>query len=368
MSTIEAMLSAGVHFGHKTRFWNPEMSSYIFGSRENLHIFDLRITASYFEKALHYIEGVVGSRGTVLFVGTKRQAQDCLVATAVKCGMPYVNKRWLGGMLTNFKTIKQSIDRLKRLTEELKTADLSSLKKKERLTMVREHRKLEDSLGGVKDMKNLPDALFVIDVLQERIAVREANKLGIPVIAVVDSNASPKGVDYVIPGNDDAIRAIEFYFNHVQNAVLNAKSQLAPAPEPKVKVTTIREVSKDPKAQEKSKTQEGGVKAEEPAKPKKKIITLKSIDVNDAVSAKNEGVKGGSKASKSSPKAAEPTKSKAAKKVVEPEAKAVKVKASEAKVTKAKATAAKKTKVKDTKTVKAVAKVDAASTKDTSSD
>ncbi|HJN38099.1 MAG TPA: 30S ribosomal protein S2 [Gammaproteobacteria bacterium] len=285
MSTIESMLAAGVHFGHKTRFWNPEMSPYIFGTRQNMHIFDLRITANYFEKALTYVEGVVGARGTILFVGTKRQAQDSLVSTATKCGMPYVNKRWLGGMLTNFKTIKLSIDRLKRLSEELKTSDLSALKKKERLTMVREHRKLEDSLGGVQNMINLPDAVFVVDVLQERIAVKEANKLGIPVIAVVDSNASPEGVDYIIPGNDDAIRAIEYYLEQIQTVVLNAKVNLAPEPEPKVKVTTIREGGGS-KAKDESKTKESvsDAKKEEPAKPKKKIITLKSLDVVDSSS------------------------------------------------------------------------------------
>src|SRR5690606_6787922 len=209
--TMRQMLEAGVHFGHQTRYWNPKMAPYIFGERNKIHIINLERSLPMAREAYAFIKAVVADGGTVLFVGTKRSARDAIRRHAERCGMPYVSYRWLGGMLTNYKTIRQSVKRLKELTEMAEEGGTAMLTKKEVLRLNREREKLERSLGGIKDMGALPDVLFVVDVEHENIAVREARKIGIPVVAVVDTNCSPEGIDYVIPGNDDAMRAIELY-------------------------------------------------------------------------------------------------------------------------------------------------------------
>lgn len=224
--SMRRMLEAGVHFGHQTRFWNPKMGPYIFGERNGIHIINLEKTLPLFTDAAGYVKKLVSNGGTVLFVGSKRAARGAVQAAAERCDMPYVSYRWLGGMLTNFKTIRQSLKRLKELEEIVEAGGSEQLKKKEVLKLSREKDKLERSLGGIKDMSALPEALFVIDVGHEEIAVKEATKLGIAVVAVVDSNSSPDGVDYLIPGNDDAMRAIELYANAVADAVLDGKASI----------------------------------------------------------------------------------------------------------------------------------------------
>ena len=224
--TMRQMLEAGVHFGHQTRFWHPKMRPFIFGERNKIHIINLEKTLPLFQEAMQFMKRLAQNKGTILFVGTKRQAQEIVEEEAQRAGAPYVNHRWLGGMLTNYRTVRKSIERLKLLESTL--ADEASgqkLSKKELLTLERERAKLEQSLGGIKDMPGLPDALFVIDVGHEYIAVSEANKLGIPVVGVVDSNCKPDGVDYVIPGNDDAIRAIRLYAQAAGDAVIDGRSQ-----------------------------------------------------------------------------------------------------------------------------------------------
>lgn len=221
--SMRQMLEAGVHFGHQSRYWNPKMAPYIFGERNKIHIINLEHSLPMFQEAANFIGKLAANRGTILFVGTKRAAQIAVKDAAQRCGMPYVNRRWLGGMLTNYKTVKASIKRLKDLETMTTDGTLERLPKKEALTMTRSLEKLERSLGGIKNMNGLPDAMFVIDVGHERIAISEANKLGIPVIGVVDSNNSPDGIDYVIPGNDDAIRAISLYVNGMADAINEGK-------------------------------------------------------------------------------------------------------------------------------------------------
>ena len=222
--SMRQMLEAGVHFGHQTRFWNPRMAQYIFGERNRIHIINLEKTQPLFVEAMNFVKSVVADGGTLLFVGTKRSAREAIQKEAARCGMPFVNQRWPGGMLTNFKTIRQSIKRLMELTELSESGALDKRSKKEALQLRREMDKLEKSLGGIKHMATLPDVIFVIDVGHERIALNEASKLGIPVVAVVDTNCSPQGVDYVIPGNDDAMRAISLYASAVADAVLEGKA------------------------------------------------------------------------------------------------------------------------------------------------
>lgn len=217
--SMRQMLEAGVHFGHQTRYWNPQMAPYIFGARSKIHIVNLEKTLPLFKDAMNYMSSVVSKGGTVMFVGTKRAAGDVIKEQASRCGMPYVNHRWLGGMLTNFKTVKNSIKRLKDLEVMSTDGSFERVTKKEALMLTREMNKLETSLGGIKDMGKLPDVMFVIDVGHEKIAVKEARRLGIPVVAVVDTNNSPDGVDYVIPGNDDAIRAIRLYVEATADAI-----------------------------------------------------------------------------------------------------------------------------------------------------
>jgi len=224
---MRQMLEAGVHFGHQTRYWSPKMGPYIFGERNKIHIFNLERTVPLMEEAQNFLSSLASRNGIVLFVGTKRAARDAVREAAQSCGMPYVNRRWLGGMMTNFKTVKHSIGRLKELETMFEDGSMNKLNKKERLERERERERLERSLGGIKDMPRLPDALFVVDVGQEDIAVAEARKLGIPVVGVVDSNNSPDGVDYIIPGNDDALRAIQLYVQAAAEAIQTGKS-LAP--------------------------------------------------------------------------------------------------------------------------------------------
>ncbi len=222
--SMRLMLEAGVHFGHQTRFWNPKMAEYIFGARNKIHIVNLEKTLPLYNDAVNAVGKIAAGRGTVLFVGTKRAARNTVQEEAVRCGMPYVNHRWLGGMLTNYKTIRQSIQRLMDLEEMSTGAGFARLTKKEALGLRREMEKLEKVLGGIKNMKGLPDALFVIDVGHEEIAVNEANKLGIPVFGVVDTNNSPDGIDYVVPGNDDAIKAIRLYAQGIADAVIEGRA------------------------------------------------------------------------------------------------------------------------------------------------
>jgi small subunit ribosomal protein S2 len=224
--SMRQMLEAGVHFGHQTRFWNPKMAQYIFGERNKIHIINLEKSQPMFAEAAAFARGVAADGGTVLFVGTKRSAREAIQKEAARCGMPFVNQRWPGGMLTNFKTIRQSIKRLMDLSELDSTGALDKRSKKEALQMRREMAKLEKSLGGIKHMPSLPDVLFVIDVGHEKIALQEASRLGIPVVAVVDTNCSPDGVDYVIPGNDDAMRAIHLYASGIADSVLDGKSSV----------------------------------------------------------------------------------------------------------------------------------------------
>lgn len=222
--SMQAMLKAGVHFGHQTRYWNPKMGNYIYGSRNKIHIIDLGKTMPLFQDALNFISSTAANKGKILFVGTKYAAQDIVQQEAERCKMPYVNRRWLGGMLTNYKTIRQSIKRLKELEAMFESGKFGRLTKKEILNLEREKAKLLNSLGGIKNMGGIPDALFVIDVGHEEIAVREATRLGIPVIGIVDSNNDPEGIAYVIPGNDDSTRAIRYYANCVANTILEARA------------------------------------------------------------------------------------------------------------------------------------------------
>lgn len=224
--TMRQMLEAGVHFGHQTRYWNPKMAPFIFGHRNKIHIINLEKTLVMYQEAMKFIRQLSSNKGTVLFVGTKRQAREIVQEEAQRAGSPYVDYRWLGGMLTNFKTVKQSTKRLRDMEQMALDGTLEKISKKEALTIQREMEKLQRSLGGIKDMMNLPDALFIVDVGYQKIAVEEASRLGIPVIGVVDTNHSPEGVDYVIPGNDDASRAVRLYARGVADAVLEGRNQI----------------------------------------------------------------------------------------------------------------------------------------------
>jgi small subunit ribosomal protein S2 len=224
--TMRQMLEAGVHFGHQTRYWNPKMAPFIFGHRNRIHIINLEKSLPMYVEAMAHVRQLVANKGTILFVGTKRQARDIVREEALRCGAPFVDHRWLGGMLTNFKTVKQSVKRLKELEAMVEDGSLERVSKKEGLQMQRELEKLNRSLGGIKEMNSLPDAVFIIDVGYHKIAVAETRKLGIPIIGVVDSNHSPDGVTYVIPGNDDSSRAIRLYARGVADAVLEGRSQI----------------------------------------------------------------------------------------------------------------------------------------------
>ncbi len=276
--TMRQMLEAGVHFGHQTRYWNPKMAPFIFGDRNKIHIVNLERTLPLFREALAYVGSMAADGGTVMFVGTKRSARETIGKEAERCGMPFVNYRWLGGMLTNFKTIKQSIKRLKELETLHEGEIVESLTKKEILNLDREREKLHRSLGGIKDMGGLPDALFIVDVGHEKIAIDEARKLGIPVVAVVDTNCAPDGVDYVIPGNDDAMRAISLYATAIADAILEGR---ASSPEAALGDDDFVELD-----------DEGNVRKAAPAKParkkapaKKKTAAKKPVKADDEAKA-----------------------------------------------------------------------------------
>ena len=221
--TMREMLEAGVHFGHQTRFWNPKMAPYIFGHRNKIHIINLEKSLPLFQEAQKFAKQLAANRGTILMVGTKRQAREILATEAQRAGVPFVDQRWLGGMLTNFKTVKTSIKRLKDMKAQ-QEAGLDSLSKKEQLTFSREIEKLEKDIGGIQDMAALPDAIFIIDVGFHKIAVAEAKKLGIPLIGVVDTNHSPEGIDYVIPGNDDSAKAVTLYARGIADAIIEGRA------------------------------------------------------------------------------------------------------------------------------------------------
>ena len=221
--TMREMLEAGVHFGHQTRFWNPRMAPYIFGHRNKIHIINLEKTVPLFEEATKFVRQLASRRGTILMVGTKRQAREVIATEATRAGMPYVDQRWLGGMLTNFKTVKTSLKKLKEM-QAAAEGGFDQMSKKEALLFQREMEKLEKDIGGIQDMNALPDALFVIDVGYHKIAVAEARKLGIPVVGIVDTNHSPEGIDYVIPGNDDSAKAVALYARAIADAVLEGKA------------------------------------------------------------------------------------------------------------------------------------------------
>ncbi|MFM8609928.1 MAG: 30S ribosomal protein S2 [Burkholderiaceae bacterium] len=223
MTTMRQMLEAGVHFGHQTRFWNPKMAPFIFGHRNKIHIINLEKSLPMFQEAAKFVKQLAANRGTILMVGTKRQAREIVAAEAQRAGVPYVDQRWLGGMLTNFKTVKTSIKRLKDMKAQVE-AGLESMSKKEQLMFQRELAKLEKDIGGIQDMNTLPDAIFVIDVGFHKIAVAEAQKLGIPLVGVVDSNHSPEGIDYVIPGNDDSAKAVTLYARGIADAILEGRA------------------------------------------------------------------------------------------------------------------------------------------------
>lgn len=225
MSLMREMLEAGVHFGHQTRYWNPKMAPYIFGQRNKIHIINLEKSVEKYAEAAKFVRSVAAKNGTVLFVGTKRAAREIVAAEAARCGMPFVDSRWLGGMLTNFKTVKSSIKRLKEMETLAADGGLERMPKKEALLFSRELEKLNKSIGGIKDMNGLPDVIFMIDVGYHKIAVAEARTLGIPVVAVVDTNHSPDGIDYIIPGNDDSAKAIALYASGMADAVLEGREQ-----------------------------------------------------------------------------------------------------------------------------------------------
>lgn len=221
--TMREMLEAGVHFGHQTRFWNPKMAPYIFGHRNKIHIINLEATLPKFQEAQKFVRQLAANRGTVLFVGTKRQSREFVAQEAQRAGMPFVDQRWLGGMLTNFKTVKTSIKRLKDMKAQ-QEAGLESMSKKEQLMFTREISKLERDIGGIQDMAGLPDAIFVIDVGYHKIAITEAHKLGIPLVGVVDTNHNPEGIDYVIPGNDDSAKAVALYARGIADAIIDGRN------------------------------------------------------------------------------------------------------------------------------------------------
>jgi len=278
--SMRQMLEAGVHFGHQTRFWDPKMAPYIFGERNKIHIINLEKTLPLYTEAAEFVRKVVADGGRVLFVGTKRAARDCMRRESERCEMPHVTYRWLGGMLTNFKTVKQSIKRLKDLETQAEDGSFEQLNKKEVLNLRREMEKLEKSLGGIKDMTSLPDVLFIVDVGHEKIALAEARKLGIPVVGVVDTNCSPTDVDYVIPGNDDSMRAIELYVTGIAEAVLEGKTSI-----PTVIETADEFVELDASGKP---TEEAKGRRKKKAVTKKKTTTKKKVAAKKADKPKAE--------------------------------------------------------------------------------
>jgi small subunit ribosomal protein S2 len=272
--SMRQMLEAGVHFGHQTRFWNPKMAPFIFGERNRIHIINLEKTLPLYLEAADFIKHTVADGGKVLFVGTKRSAREAIAREAARCGMPYVSHRWLGGMLTNFKTIRQSIRRLAEIDEMAASGVLESRSKREAQMVRREREKLERSLGGIKDMEGLPDVMFVVDVGHENIAIHEAQKLGIPVVAIVDTNCAPDGISYVIPGNDDAMRAIELYASGIADAVIEGRATL-----PEVPVGEDEFVELDEEGKPRPK---GGAKRRTAPVKKKAPTRRKAVEVEPA--------------------------------------------------------------------------------------
>ncbi|HWK53925.1 MAG TPA: 30S ribosomal protein S2 [Hyphomicrobiales bacterium] len=282
--SMKDMLQAGVHFGHQCRYWNPKMSQYIYGARNKIHIINLEHTLPAFNQALSIVKGMAERKQKVLFVGTKRAAGKIVKAEAARAGMPYVDQRWLGGMLTNYKTIRASIRRLRDLEAQATDGTFDRLTKKEVLMRRRAQEKLEKSIGGIKDMGGLPDALFVIDVDHERIAISEANKLGIPVIGIVDTNSSPEGIDVVIPGNDDAIRAIQLYAESFANACIEGSGRAG------MEAASQKEEFQNEAAAEEGEAEEGkkprAKAAAAPAKPKTKVqVKTKAKENGDEAAA-----------------------------------------------------------------------------------
>jgi len=269
--SMRQMLEAGVHFGHQTRFWNPKMAPFIFGERNKIHIINLEKTQPLYSQAAAFIKNVAAEGGKILFVGTKRSARDAIQKEATRCSMPYVNQRWLGGMLTNFKTIRQSIKRLNELDDMAQNGTLDRRGKKEAQMLRREMEKLLRSLGGIRDMTALPDALFVIDVGHEEIAIHEAKKLGIPVVAVVDTNCSPDGIDYVIPGNDDAMRAILLYAGGVADSVLEGKASLPQVPVGEDEFVELDEEGNPRKRTAARRPPPSAARGKKPAPPRRKV-------------------------------------------------------------------------------------------------
>ena len=299
--TMRQMLEAGVHFGHQTRFWNPRMAQYIFGHRNKIHIINLEKSLPLAREACAFVKATVSDGGKVLFVGTKRAAREAVQTHAKRCEMPFVSQRWLGGMLTNYKTIRQSVKRLTTLEQMAEDGTFDGLTKKEVLGLSREQEKLERSLGGIKEMRSVPDVLFIVDVDHEDIAIREAKKLGIPVVAIVDTNCSPEGVDYVIPGNDDAMRAIELYAAMIADAALDGKASL-----PEVALGDDDFVELDEEGNvKKTRAKKKPAKKAGKKKVTKKVVTTKAP-------AKNAGDKAAESsdedkpAAEEAPKAAEP--------------------------------------------------------------
>jgi len=280
--SMRQMLEAGVHFGHQTRYWNPKMAPYIFGARGKIHIINLEKTMPLMQDAMSYLSSLAAKRGTILFVGTKRAAGDAVAENASKAGCPFVSHRWLGGMLTNYRTVKKSIKRLKQLEEMMESGGLDHLVKKEKLQLERELEKLQRSLGGIKDMRGVPDCLFVIDIGHENIAIKEAHTLGIPIVAVVDSNHSPDGIDYVIPGNDDAIRAIKLYTELAAEAILEGRAS-APVAGEGEPADTAAAVEDKPEPEAKTRSAKVVVKQAEPdAAPAEEADAKPSADGDQA--------------------------------------------------------------------------------------
>ena len=284
---MKKMLEAGVHFGHRSRFWHPKMERYIYGTRNGVHIINLEKTLPLFNDVLNFASKTAAAGGSILFVGTKRAASDIIKEEAIRCGMPYVNHRWLGGMMTNYKTIKASIKRLKDL-EFLAEENFTQFGKKEALMMTREMEKLERSLGGIKDLGGIPDVVFVIDIGHEKNAIKEAQKLHLPLIGIVDTNHNPEGIDYVVPGNDDSIRAIGFYAREIANAVLEAKAaagaqaKAAPAKKPSIKKEKAKTETVTPIEAPAKKTEAAKTEAAETEKLKKtELNAMKKAELAD---------------------------------------------------------------------------------------
>jgi len=287
--TMRQMLEAGVHFGHQTRYWNPKMAPYIFGERGKIHIINLEKTLPLFTDAMNFLGSMAANGGSVLFVGTKRSAQNAIMENAVRCGMPYVNHRWLGGMLTNYKTVRQSIKRLKDLETMSGDGTFDKISKKEALMLTREMDKLERSLGGIKDMRGIPDAMFVVDVGYEKIAISEARKLGIPVVGVVDTNNSIDGIDYVIPGNDDAIRAIQLYVESASSAIDTGKLSVAHlVANSRDEFVEVAEDGDGKPARRKPRTAAAPKKAAGKVTIRKKAVAGKSDAEDEAVTGKSD--------------------------------------------------------------------------------